>query len=389
MRVLFFCIFIILSSFADDFASQKKEFAKTNAAFDAFKKSEESAFGEYKERLEQEFTAYKKELEVFWSDPKLSTQKEWVHYGDDKKSRSKVDFEKSLVVVEVIAKDEKSAKKEMLKQLAYIASKDTKEVIETDELQKRVAKLSQKEQRKKLEIDAKPILQTVLFEKKPTEADVKNYAQKSLKKNKIEQTKSKLKDQIVYKVSVALPSDTRLKRARVYKADVIQSAKRFDIPAALIFAVIQTESDFNPFAKSHIPAYGLMQIVPRSAGRDTYKFLYKRDGMPSATYLYDGKKNIVMGTSYLHILYYRYLKGVKNPLSRLYCAIAAYNTGAGNIAWAYTKTHSVRNATPLINAMNPEEAYAHLLKHLRYDEPKRYLKKVRTRMSAYKNAYEL
>lgn len=389
MRVLLFCMFLSLCSFADDFKVQKEEFAKFNAEFSAFKKAEDTAFSDYTERLEEEFRAYKNELKKFWNEPEISTQKEWVHYSDDKKSRSKVDFQKSRMVVEVIAKDEKSAKKEMLKQIAYIASKDTKEVIETDELQKRVAKLSQTEQKKKLEIDAQPILQTVLFDKKPTEIDVTNYAKKSLDENKIDQKKSKLKDQIIYKVSIALPSDTRLKRASIYKADVMQNAKRFDIPAALIFAVMQTESDFNPFAKSNIPAYGLMQIVPHSAGRDTYRFLYKRDGMPTATYLYNGKKNIVMGTSYFHILYYKYLKSIKNPQSRLYCAIAAYNTGAGNIAWAYTKTHSMKKAAPLINAMNSEEVYAHLLKHLRYDEPKHYLKNVRTRMSAYKNAYEL
>ena len=389
MKYVALFLLVEMLCFANEFKEQDAEFAKMNAEFATFQKSEEGAFEAYSKRLEREFAAYKKEVAKFWDDPELSTQKEWVHYSNDKKSRSKVDFEHKKIVVEVIAKDEKSAREAMQKQLEYVAGKNTKEVIETDELQKRVATISQKEDKKAFEVDAQPILESVIFEKKPTQRDLKEYAKKSIDENRVTQKPSKLQDLIVYKVSVNLPTDTTLKRSRVYKADVMHNAKRFDIPAPLIFAVMQTESDFNPFAKSHIPAYGLMQIVPRSAGRDTYKFLYKREGMPTPTYLYNGKKNIVMGTSYLHILYYRYLKGIKNPQSRLYCTIAAYNTGAGNIAWAYTKTHNLKNATPLINAMTPQEVYDHLLLNLRFDEPKHYLKRVRERMSAYKNVYQV
>ena len=389
MRVALYLLFGMSLCFGDSFERQNREFTQMQHEFAAFKKSEDAAFASYSERLEAAFAKYKNEIGEFWEDPELSSQKEWVHYANDKRSRSKVDFEKKKITIEVIAKDEQSAKKEMQTQLKYVAEKNTKEVIESDELQKRVAQLSSQEQNTPLQIEAEPILQNVLFEKKPTQKDLDKYVQKCIKESKIEQTPSKMKDLIVYKVSLDLPSDTSLKRSRVYKADVIQNANRFDIPAPLIFAVMQTESDFNPFAKSHIPAYGLMQIVPHSAGRDTYRFLYKRYGEPTATYLYNGKKNITMGSSYLHILYYRYLKSIKNPQSRLYCAIAAYNTGSGNIAWAFTKTHSMKKAAPLINAMTPDEVYNHLQKNLRYDEPKHYLKRVTQRMPLYKNAYRL
>src|SRR5690606_40897703 len=42
--------------------------------------------------------------------------------------------------------------------------------------------------------------------------------------------------------------------------------------------------------------------------------------------------NIKFGSAYLSILDSTYLAGIKHPTSRLYCAIAAYNTGAGNVA---------------------------------------------------------
>mgnify|MGYP000229736931 CR=1 FL=1 len=84
-----------------------------------------------------------------------------------------------------------------------------------------------------------------------------------------------------------------------------------------------------------------------------------------------------------------YLKKIKNPESRLYCTIAAYNTGAGNIAWAFTRRNNVSMAAYKINAMEPEQVYNHLLSNLKYDEPKHYLKRVRTRMGSYKKAYKL
>ena len=77
-----------------------------------------------------------------------------------------------------------------------------------------------------------------------------------------------------------------------------------------------------------------------------------------------------MGSAYLHLLYYKYLRKIKNPNSRLYCAIAAYNTGPGNIAWAFTKSTSMSKAAPFINTKSPQEVYDILLKDLRYEEPK-------------------
>ena len=367
--------------------AQESGFDVSNAAFEAYKQKEDAAFKSYKEKLEKEFAAYKKELTPYWEEPKLSSKKEWVHYSDDKRSRSEVDFEKQSVTVEVVAKDVETAKKKLLEQIEYVASKDTKEVVASDELQKRVQELSQKEQGKSAVVDAKPILSPVLFAKKPSQKELKEYAQNALKSAKKSSRPSKLKDNIVYKVEIPLPSDTQLKRSGVYKNEVFANAKRFEIPVPLIFAIMQTESDFNPFAKSHIPAFGLMQIVPHSAGKDSYKMLYGRAGMPTASYLYNAQKNIEMGSSYLHILYYRYLKSIKNPQSRLYCAIAAYNTGSGNIAWAFTRSYSMKKAAPIINKMSPEAVYTHLLRNLRYDEPKHYLKKVHKRMSAYNKAY--
>ena len=70
------------------------------------------------------------------------------------------------------------------------------------------------------------------------------------------------------------------------------------IPQELIYAIMESESSFNPMARSNIPAYGLMQIVPRSAGIDAYNFLYKEKKLLSSRYLYNPSNNIKMGTAY-------------------------------------------------------------------------------------------
>ena len=279
-------------------------------------------------------------------------------------------------------------KNKLKERISYIASKNTKQVIQTDPLQKKVATISKSSAVITSNIKAKPILAPLLFRTPPTKRDLISYVNHTLKNNTIKKRKAKISGENVYKVTVQLPKNSKIRLSQVYQHEVAKNAKRFNIPYPLVFAIMQTESDFNPFAKSHIPAFGLMQIVPKSAGRDTYKLLYKRDGMPSATYLYNSTNNIQMGSAYLYILYYRYLKNIKNPKSRLYCTIAAYNTGAGNIAWAFTKTYNMKKAAPKINALTPAQVYTHLLNNLKFDEPKNYLKRVTRRMPVYKLAYK-
>ena len=384
MHILLLSSLLLLSAKA---SSMEEEMAKMKAEFASFKQEQMSDFDAYKKALDAEYEAYQKELQVYWKDPKLSTKTAWVSYDKSKKTRSEVDFEKNTVTVETIASSEEEAEKNLKKSLAYAVDSDTKKVSQTDPLQKKIAQLSQGPKVVSAKIDARPILSNVVFKKPPTKQELIIYTQKVVKKEKIVTKPSKLPNQKIYKITIALPKDTTLKRSRVYLEDVRSNSQRFELPLPLIFAIMQTESNFNPFAKSHIPAFGLMQIVPKSAGVDAYKFLKKRERMPSAAYLYNGTNNIEMGSAYLHILYYRYLRKIKNPRSRMYCTIAAYNTGAGNIAWAFTRKNNMSKAAPKINALTPDEVYNQLLSDLKYDEPKHYLKRVNKRMSAFNKAY--
>lgn len=163
-------------------------------------------------------------------------------------------------------------------------------------------------------------------------------------------------------------------RAKRYSGFVNLYADRFNISKNLVYAIIKTESNFNPYAVSSAPAYGLMQLVPTTGGRDAFRHVKGKDRAPSREYLFSAGNNIELGTGYLNVLSYKYLKGIDNPLSREYCAIAAYNTGAGNVLKTFSRDRN--QAKRVINSMHPKEVYQRLFKHLKHKEARRYLAKV-------------
>lgn len=160
-------------------------------------------------------------------------------------------------------------------------------------------------------------------------------------------------------------------------------AKQYDIDTSLILAVIETESSFNPMATSAIPAFGLMQLVPKTAGLDAYKFVHGQKRLVTPEYLYDQDNNLLLGTAYLHLLSNRYLRGITDKQSKLYCMLASYNTGVGNLAKSFVNRKNLGLAIKRANTMNSEQVYRHLMQNLPADETKQYLKKVISRQVNY------
>ena len=188
------------------------------------------------------------------------------------------------------------------------------------------------------------------------------------------------------KVTVTIPlrADYLSERAKRYDQAVLDEADRRGLPASLIYAIMETESHFNPRARSHVPAFGLMQLVPKSGGVDAYNYVYGEKKILAPEYFFQPDQNVELGTAYLDLLFRRYLRSITDEQSRLYCTIAAYNTGAGNVAKAFTGKTSVGAAASLINALSAEEVYEHLIENLPYDETRNYLRKVRAAQAKYK-----
>lgn len=186
---------------------------------------------------------------------------------------------------------------------------------------------------------------------------------------------------IVY-INLPLVSDNISKSAALYKDIVKKYSNKFQIEQPLIFAVMEQESSFNPQATSHIPAYGLMQLVPTSGGVHAYSFVYGIEKVPTKSYLFDPERNIELGTAYLRILYNTFEK-VKNVHCRRLCVIASYNTGAGNVSRAFIGTTRISNAYNEINKLDYTKLYHHLTNKLSTAEARNYVKGVTKKREKY------
>ncbi|MBM4165495.1 MAG: DUF3393 domain-containing protein [Ignavibacteria bacterium] len=389
-------IIILLFSFYQFLFSQTKE----DSLFQQFMKQQqqgiqeqEEAFFQYQQKVSDEYKKFEEEQKKTFEDyvknigknwgkknVKTSSKKEWISYSKDFKSRRSVDFEKGVAKVEILVDETESKNKETIQQKLkeeiskMVVSKGNDDPLEKKETSKPADEPILLEQLSTL--DGKPV----------TEENAITFAEQIAAKSETQQEEIKGDDgkkRIAIIVRVPLVPEHLKKRADKFRENVQHESKRFEVDASLAFAVIHTESFFNPKARSGVPAYGLMQLVPKSAGRDAYLYVYKVDSLLTPEYLYTPENNVELGTAYLKILLSKYFKNIKNEQSRLYCAVAAYNTGAGNVARAFTGKTKLKPAVKKINSMTSDEVFKQLKNKLPYKETQDYVVRVTERMELY------
>jgi len=175
-------------------------------------------------------------------------------------------------------------------------------------------------------------------------------------------------------------------KAQKYLQLVRKYAKQYNVSPSLVLGVIRSESSFNPLAVSGAPAYGLMQLVPTSGGREAYRRAKNQDISPSKDYLLDAENNIELGSAYLSVLTYEQLDGVEDRMSRDYCVISAYNTGPSNVMRAFTDAKGkqrFQDGLQRINSLNPSQVFQTLRNNLPYEETRNYLPTVNTNRKRY------
>ncbi len=143
---------------------------------------------------------------------------------------------------------------------------------------------------------------------------------------------------------------TVLKYAGVYKVDPL-----------LVMALIRQESLFNPRTRSHANAYGLMQLLPRTARQ-----MAGRKRRLKRYHLYRPDINIRYGIKYLSFL-------LKKYDNRIHLALAAYNAG----------DHRVDKWLPEIGSYSKEM----MVELIPFSETRNYVKNITRNYFYYKHYY--
>ena len=300
-------------------------------------------------------------------DTRLPSRTHYVKYTQNYKSRAIVDFDAGEITVETVdEKDPKTSLKSAI--VTTLLTPDDPRAVDlfsdkpielTGSKDPYLLGLVQDFQRKPIATPAQAEAfadQLIAKQAKAREVEVQEGAKKALY------------------VKIPLVANFANKQAEKYKPMVEKFAAQYKVSPSLVYAIIRTESNFNPFAVSSAPAYGMMQLVPASGGREAYRHAKGRDEMPSRDYLFDAANNIELGTAYLDVLFDKQLDYVTNPVSREYCVISAYNTGPGNVLRAF---HADRvAAVNAINSLEPPGVYERLRTRLPYEETRQYLVKV-------------
>ena len=370
---LFICFFLVTQSSAqttfEEFQRQQQEALEEFAELDREGMIlDQQAFEAYAAEQEALFNAFREEMEQKWGDFRARTEKNWTEYRQNGTVRWDVDFEQGTVEIEVLVEEG-----------------DTEETVR-EKLREAVVDLADSRgTRSEMPDDEEEVLDEPVLKDQIDLGDAESVDQLADKLAESAKVETRNSEQVreVMRVNLTLVPDHIRTRAERFQNYLVENTKRYDQDPALILAIIHTESYFNPVARSHANALGLMQIVPRTAGRDVYRRLRNEDGVPTPEFLYEPNNNLLFGCTYFDILMNQYIRGVDSPIVLEYMAISAYNTGAGNVARAYTGNTNIRQAVRIANEMSAQENYDHLVENLPYEETRNYLQKVTERRTRY------
>lgn len=146
-----------------------------------------------------------------------------------------------------------------------------------------------------------------------------------------------------------------------YTQLVQQEAAEFQLDPDLVFAVIKTESGFDPEARSHADAMGLMQLTQETF--DWISSLYPAED--GGADVFQPEDNIHCGCALLRLLLDQY--------GSLEVALAAYNAGMGNVSqWLESGDYSHDGET---------------LHTIPYPETDAYVEKVQRAYQIYQKLY--
>lgn len=350
---------LVAPAWGQEPGGERTPFADTEGAFDAVESAAEGAFDERArlletlwDRMEAEEEAKWKRLEAEvlekWDVYRPTTKKIWVDYSANREAVSQVNFETGEVVVEALAPEG--------------ATPDQVRAAVAEKLDVAL---------KKKDAAGAPIMEGMLDEAAESEVADGEIAVSRPEPVQGADGVTRLK----VGVTLKMVPDHIERRAARFLPRVKEEAGKRDVDPALVLAVMHTESAFNPMARSPVPAFGLMQLVPRFAAKEAYVQLYGKEKVLTPDYLYDPGHNIELGVTYLGRLEQVYFRNITDPVKRRYVAVCAYNWGPTAVS---------ERLLPVLNPneMSPETLYRSLRDGVP-QETRDYLERVEQRRAAY------
>ncbi|MEY8205949.1 MAG: transglycosylase SLT domain-containing protein [Bermanella sp.] len=348
-----------------------------------------------KRNFKKSVSAYRAELRAYWPSAEISSKSRLVFYSNDYQQKQAIDFKANEIQITMPSLRQgkvlnyREMHKRLEKTLVQLLSTNLQTAVNKDPINTNMETLAGIRYAQDLGVMGRDLILGELFrDERPSIKAVERMAKKLSKAAYIRfpavaalNLAFAFNDRTTYIIS--MPEKRIRTKAKRYQPFVYDYAQKYSLPPSLVFAIIHAESHFNPLARSQAPAFGLMQIVPHTAGMDASHLIYKQQKVLSPSYLYNPKQNVQVGTAYFHILYYRYLKDISDSKARLYCAIAAYNAGTSSVMKALTGSARISTAVDSINRMSAPEVLRKLLRQMPTAETRDYLNKVLNLQKTY------
>lgn len=316
-----------------------------------------------------QLTHFVQEVEQLWDDAQFSSPSQLVQYSADKRTRSLIDFKEGKLIIEHLASPDAELIIHRVLTNALLTPEDPRMV---DLLSTQV-----------VSGERRPFLlgQVVdsLGKSIDSLAKAQTFAAWAIV-HKMQQVQTASGP--VQRIELALDANHKQVRAARFAHLIEAAAQEFGLDVNLLYAIMETESHFNPFAVSRTGALGLMQIMPERAGRDAMKVLIGEERTPTRAELLDPKTNIRLGAAYLTLLSGHYLSGLNDQKAKDFVVIAAYNSGPSRTLQVFDR--DMRVAMAQINGLSAEQVYVFLKNYHTSPETRNYVQKVHESRNRFK-----
>ncbi|HSM97555.1 MAG TPA: murein transglycosylase domain-containing protein, partial [Gallionella sp.] len=234
-------------------------------------------------------------------ETRLPERKTYVKYSKQYRSRAIVDFEHGEISVETLDENADAS----LKNAIVTTLLTPEDPASVDVFSDSAVDLNNK---------SSPFLLGLVLDDAgqeiKTAESASGFADKMLAQARTRRIQTDNGEKSVRYITIRMVANFEDQKAQKYLQSVRKYARQYNVSPSLVLGVIRTESSFNPHAVSGAPAYGLMQLVPTSGGREAYRRARNQDIVPSTDYLFDADNNIELGAAYLSVLTYDQLDGV-------------------------------------------------------------------------------